>query len=779
MRRKIQLVIAVVLAVNATTVNATTIGQPNSPPIADAGADQIKMDIDLNGEETFTLDASASSDTDGSIISYEWTDKDGNILGIQSTLERIVSLGSEQLKLTVTDDSSSVAIDYIELFTGEPTNYGNNRLPIRGGTQDIFVNGINLAWDDFSRDIVDFNSPYFTSVFEKLSNYGANGLRWWLHTNGRYSPQFGDDGLVKKISPDDIRNMRIALDMAHEKGIVISMCLFSFDLLQNQGQDLGQMRKLIEDETVLQSYIDNALIPVMNQIGDHPAVMTWEIFNEPEGMTNEFGWSTERTDMAYVQAFVNKVAGAIHRNTENALVSTGSWSAEASTDVEDYFDYYRDDRLIAAGGDPDGTLDFYQIHYYATFYGNAYSPFHRPASHWGIDKPIVIGEFSVNGIEGQADPYLTITECYQIAMEYGYAGLMAWDYTGYEGGDIETAKPGMEYLATNYPSDIFINADPGFNRAPLVNGTIPNMRAYSGNGLDFQDYFDLSTIFSDPEAESLTYSLYDISNSDFTQVSFEGSMMSINPYDGVEGTAIALISATDPEGASEWASFSINLRKDLGNLAMFKSINASSEENGSEGIKLAELANDGDLETRWSSVYEDNEWIEVDLGAIQDFNQVKLYWEAAFAESYKLEVSDDQENWTQFYSDTNADGNTDELDFEVQNGRYIRLLCEQRATAWGNSLWEFEVYYNTVLSAEKQVSATEVLVYPNPVSSEITINSNATVNDIYLYDMQGRQMNFTRVGSAPKINISHLEPGLYVLKLKIEKEFHVFRIVKN
>jgi hypothetical protein len=56
-------------------------------------------------------------------------------------------------------------------------------------------------------------------------------------------------------------------------------------------------------------------------------------------------------------------------------------------------------------------LDFYEPHYYNNEGdGGRWSPFHQPASHWNVDKPIVIGEFhnlkplafkgkSVSGVE--------------------------------------------------------------------------------------------------------------------------------------------------------------------------------------------------------------------------------------------------------------------------------------------------------------------------------------------------------------------------------------------
>ncbi|MFJ2650558.1 discoidin domain-containing protein [Streptomyces sp. NPDC087420] len=103
---------------------------------------------------------------------------------------------------------------------------------------------------------------------------------------------------------------------------------------------------------------------------------------------------------------------------------------------------------------------------------------------------------------------------------------------------------------------------------------------------------------------------------------------------------------------------------------------------------------DGNAATRWGSEFADNAWIQVDLGSSLRINQVKLEWEAAYGKQYVLEVSKDGTNWTNFYTETEGTGGTVTAHTYPQEvtGRYVRLRGVQRATAWGYSLFSFQVY---------------------------------------------------------------------------------------
>jgi FtsP/CotA-like multicopper oxidase with cupredoxin domain len=108
---------------------------------------------------------------------------------------------------------------------------------------------------------------------------------------------------------------------------------------------------------------------------------------------------------------------------------------------------------------------------------------------------------------------------------------------------------------------------------------------------------------------------------------------------------------------------------------------------------LASNATDGVAASRWSSAFSNNQWIYVDLGSVATIQRVVLNWEAAYGQSYIIEVSNDAISWMSVYSTTTGNGGIDDITLAAPaTGRYVRMLGIQRATGWGYSLYEFEVY---------------------------------------------------------------------------------------
>ncbi|MCW2641681.1 MAG: coagulation factor 5/8 type protein, partial [Dactylosporangium sp.] len=123
-------------------------------------------------------------------------------------------------------------------------------------------------------------------------------------------------------------------------------------------------------------------------------------------------------------------------------------------------------------------------------------------------------------------------------------------------------------------------------------------------------------------------------------------------------------------------------------LSQGKLATASSTENPGTP---ASAAVDGNTGTRWSSAFSDPQWLQVDLGGTATISQVVLQWEAAYASTFQIQVSSDASTWTSVYSTTTGTGGTQTLNVSG-TGRYVRVYGTARATAYGYSLWEFQVY---------------------------------------------------------------------------------------
>lgn len=141
-------------------------------------------------------------------------------------------------------------------------------------------------------------------------------------------------------------------------------------------------------------------------------------------------------------------------------------------------------------------------------------------------------------------------------------------------------------------------------------------------------------------------------------------------------------------GLSEVKNMNIKAT-DTENIAYKRTITASSVESDEY---LASNAVDGDGTTRWASEFADNQNLIVDLWQSYTISTVKVAWEAAYASQFQVQVSNDNTTWTTVYENYDATGGTQTIEFTPVSARYVKIYCIKRATEYGFSIYEFEVY---------------------------------------------------------------------------------------
>ena len=179
------------------------------------------------------------------------------------------------------------------------------------------------------------------------------------------------------------------------------------------------------------------------------------------------------------------------------------------------------------------------------------------------------------------------------------------------------------------------------------------------------------------------------------------------------------------------------------NLAINKQVYVSSFETNS---LLGSNAVDGIISTRWSSQFVEPSWIYIDLGNDVEINKVILRWEDAYAKKYEIQTSSNTNTWTTVFSENNSNGFIDEINFGPITTRYIRMNGIERATEYGFSLYEFEVYGTDQALSSSDASLSGIFVNNQRLSSFESTNLD------YNYSL------FPSVTSPPQISATLNNP---------------------
>jgi hypothetical protein len=178
-----------------------------------------------------------------------------------------------------------------------------------------------------------------------------------------------------------------------------------------------------------------------------------------------------------------------------------------------------------------------------------------------------------------------------------------------------------------------------------------------------------------------------------TKVGTDSSIFTItNAQTGDAGTYTVIVTNTTGSVTSSGADISVS-----GGNGPDLALNATPSASTQNGGNLAKFAFDGDLSTnaRWESVQgaaADPSWIAADMGSVKTFDRIVLSWENAYASAYQIQVSPDNSAWTTILTQPTGHGGTETINLPTTNSRYVRMLGTARATTFGYSLYEFQVF---------------------------------------------------------------------------------------
>lgn len=288
--------------------------------------------------------------------------------------------------------------------------------------------GLNIPWNNFGYDIGgdSFATEWFESYFADAQSNGQNIARFWVHTDGaRAGLEYNNDGTIKGLTSTYNQHLQQLLGLAQNHEVVVQLCLWSFDMCKDETSQGSTKASIISNKAITQSYIDNALHPMLEAVSQYPNLII-ETINEPEWCMTGPGNTQDLVSPSDMQRFVAMIAEAAH--AAGRKVTTGSaslkWSSSAS---EAEASFWHDEALQAAypsASGLTGTMDFYNVHYYDWMYNAdwGYDPMRTDISHWKLDKPTVVAEIP------PSSEHYSVQQMLDVSTGNGFKGIMFWAY---------------------------------------------------------------------------------------------------------------------------------------------------------------------------------------------------------------------------------------------------------------------------------------------------------------------------------------------------------------
>ncbi len=210
---------------------------------------------------------------------------------------------------------------------------------------------------------------------------------------------------------------------------------------------------------------------------------------------------------------------------------------------------------------------------------------------------------------------------------------------------------------------------------------------------------------------------------------------------------------------------------------------------------------DGNINTYyhvpWGNSYPRPHELVIDLGQEYEINEFNYTantnwiapWEGRVAD-FIIYLSNDGFSWgapvasgTFFYTEL-----TQYVLFANATGRYLKFSCmdswlgDESLTDTRTSIAEINLRGAKLPSgiSDPEIKATGLSLYPNPVSDVLNVQTSGlqeTVVDIY--DLNGKLLITKAITGSAGINVSGLPAGLFISKVRTEKDIEIRKFIKN
>jgi len=303
-----------------------------------------------------------------------------------------------------------------------------------------FVVGANLPWVGYGTDFGA--SGWFPEgglsaqpaaldrlehTLAALERDGIAILRLFMLCDGRSGIRFDSQHLPVGLDDSFFPDADALLAAAKRHHVRVMPVLLDFHLCSPfelvNGVQLGGRTHLIAEPEGRTALIDRVLKPILERYRDDETVAAWDVINEPEWCLRRLRrfWRTADR-LGALQQFLHEAVQCLRASARQPVTvgCAGTWHLH----------------LVKPLG-----LDFYQVHWYERF---GWSALERPVAELGLDRPVILGEFSgVSSRWGIADVLDT-------ARRAGYQGAFVWsllsedEHSGYPPEVVEWARAQSE-----------------------------------------------------------------------------------------------------------------------------------------------------------------------------------------------------------------------------------------------------------------------------------------------------------------------------------------------